>query len=722
MKRVTPMAADLYEDQQTLPANDPGKEVQVESSNVARSQGVDYEEKRRWLRLELFLSFIEWARGKLGRQALPSIVEPDGEGGRDVGLPRTQTVEGWEDCLRLVVEELRALGGSTEGQFLAIGSKFQDFYRDAREISRMSSSVSSLMSGEEISTTINGLQKILNGMKGLDGETRRSAETLSGILDILGNIHNSLAGFQKVVQVLNVLCISTRIESARFGENDTGFDTLADDIKKLALHIEAKFANILNQSETLSLLIRDALSRVVGLEARQRGQAQAILDRLMEGLGSLMEKHELSSRAARNVSARYQEISGGIGEIVASMQFHDITRQQIGHVEQALEDLAPVAAGVVERDGRKGWSRRLKKRDEHRRAIEAGAQQASELESPLEADIGKVGDVCELQSIQLVHARDKLSGAVNRIIHNLRATASHIQGMSKEIQEMAGAAGEAGDSFLSGMESGLSVVTAALAEYTGVNAELSAAIRSVTSTIVNMSAFVSDIERISLQIKLIALNAIVKAEHIGETGVALGVLADAVHRLSVETRDQTASVSEVFRAINAAAEELSLNVDVEKQGGGLETGHMAEELKALIATLHDVNQRIVGLLTRIDESGRKLWEDIEQTVSEVTVHEHVTGVIDRVVLGLDAVVDHSRFLVPSSSTLERADMLKALESAYTMHSEREVHELVLGGAPSDSAGGTVTGERAKDAVSGSCGSESDAEASEEDLGDNFELF
>ena len=207
------------------------------------------------------------------------------------------------------------------------------------------------------------------------------------------------------------------------------------------------------------------------------------------------------------------------------MQFHDITRQRIEHVQQALAGLGP----------------------HERSAGNAGPQRVGEFlfgcirQKPKGTgeDLRLAGDVCHLQIAQLHYARDELVSAVNNILDNLNALADLVAEMARETSKMAGAADETGQSFLTGVEAGFSSVTSALKAYGEADRELSLAMGSVGSMLGEMSEHTGNIESIGEKIKRLALNATVKACHIGEEGATLGVLAEAIHQLSVETRQRT---------------------------------------------------------------------------------------------------------------------------------------------------------------------------------------
>ena len=601
--------------------------------------------------------------------------------------------------MRSMGRDLGSLGKSTEGEFLSVGEKLQSFYQRAVEISKISSSVAKLMSGEELSAVIAGFRNVIDRTKRLESESRRNTETLRDVLENITHLNHQVEGFRNTIRRLRVLCVSTRIESVRLVDMETGFEALAEEVGKLSLEIENRCFQLLASSDSLDRLIGQTLSKVLDLEAIQQTQAGIVLDKTMSSLESLLEKHGLSAGAAGQISVRYEAISRRIGEIVSSMQFHDITRQRIEHAQQALAGLC-----AHERSAGNGG--------QHEDGRGAGEH------------LRLVVNVCTLQAAQLHHAREELVSAVNKILDNLSALADLVTDMAQETSKMAGAADETGHSFLTGVEAGFSSVTSALKTYGEADRELSLAMGSARSMLGEISAHTEGIESIGEKIKLLALNAAVKACHLGDQGATLGVLAEAIQQLSVETCRQTENASYALRSITSASESLCADVNAggtEKAG---EVEFIGEALRTQLQTLQDVNQGIVALLTRMNLDGCSLSEDIRKTIDEVHVHRRVDLVISKVVSGLEEIEASSQSRWPAEDRADRAEHMKTLKAAYTMQGEREVHSSLLewktnpaeklhGDAVNSLTAGGMENEKS--------GRESD-KADEEDLGDNVEFF
>ncbi len=613
--------------------------------------------------------------------------------------------------------ELEALGRSTEKEFLSVGEKLQNFHGLAGEIAERSASVARLLSGEETSAAIKGFREVMDRMRGLEGESRQNTTLLANVLEILARLDHELRSFFETARSLRVLCVSTRIESARLGERDIGFSALAGEVGNLALLIEEKTAHLLARSESLNGIIGGALLRVTEIEAGQHVQAGLILEKTMSNLGSLQEKHALSSAAAKQISPRYEAVSWSIGEIVTSMQFHDITRQRMEHVKKALDSI------VCARPNSGGT----------RRAKDVGA--AQRLFSGLPGRSGRAprngnpfrtaGEICAIQAAQLQDARDQLVSAVENIIENLVRVADQVVMMSQETEGMARAANQTDQSFLSKVEEGFDAVIAELSAYDVSSRELATLMDSVGGTLREMSAYTDDIEGIGAKIRRIALNAIVKASQLGDEGATLDVLAEAVHSLSIEACRRTETAGEALRSIVSASESLYAGIrndGADRANAGLT--RMGETLKTLLGGLKAVNRDLVSLLARMNEGAHLLSEGIRRTVAQVTVHHRVDDVVGRALDQLDEIVSDCRRHDPIAGRSGPAELIKGLETFYSMQGERQVHQSAVSATgavfrkPGSRPGGPSSVSRMKDEKPKE-GPENDPAT---DMGDNVELF
>lgn len=589
---------------------------------------------------------------------------------------------GWRDIIHPAIETLRRMAGTTEDEFLQIGSRLQAFYQRSADISGMANQLVTAVSGENVVSLTSRLQQMMVDMEEYLANAReRSSEsclTLERVQLLLDKLSEPMEGFQKMNKSLRMLSISTKIESARLGELGSGFVNLAMDVEKLSHQVHEKSAAILTHRQLLASIITDNLAEVRSSETKQDVMVLATLKDTTANLAELVSVNERCTMFGSTVSSISAEVTDSISEVVSSMQMHDMTRQQLEHVVEALERLVGDLAAAS--------------------ATEAGSTPGRVI---IEA-----GDICELQEAQLRFASSELYSAVCTIVDNLRDVAKKQSVIAQESVTITGSTGSAGSSFVDVMSQGMTAVTAVLKSCALADRNMSDTMKKVAQTINEIAAFVTDIEAIGSEIDLIALNSQIKAALTGPEGAALGVLAEAIKRLSDEAVRQTDSVAETLTGIHAVTEHLLVDAENEEDQLGASISLMQDELAVILSTLGEMNAEMLSVLSGLNSRVLSLTEDVEQATAGVDVHERTKVMSDAVLADLELIVAQSRQIEPASS--EFKENLRHMEEHYTMESERHIHE-ALARKRSGQAAVAVPGV-------------SKAGPDDSEFGDNFDLF
>ena len=264
--------------------------------------------------------------------------------------------------------------------------------------------------------------------------------------------------------------------------------------------------------------------------------------------------------------------------------------------------------------------------------------------------VGWLGDVCTTQSSQLLHTKDELVGAVDCVIKNLLGISENVKDIVGETQALSGSTNQSGAPLLSQIEKGVMSVIKSLRENAERGKEISA---SVSIAVHGMSEFVKEIEDISVEIKLIAFNAQVKAKRTGAEGNTLGVLAEGIQGLAVDAGRHTTSVLEKLKTITDEAKIFHGGSDASSNPDGVETIGMVNTLEGLAGDLHRTNADFTALLVKIAEGGQTLGEDIEALAHQIVFHKEMGETLDGIATELIGIAAHGEKLVPSSSRERR---------------------------------------------------------------------
>ena len=586
----------------------------------------------------------------------------------------------WSSCLTPTIQILQRLAGSTEDQFLELGGKLQDFAIRSSKISSVSNELVELVAGSESSQLTERLRHLFSDMNNyleqVNTQGTQSCSTLEQIMVQLDKVIQPLEGFQKMDKALRMLSISTKIESARLGDLGAGFTTLAMDVEKLSQTVSEKSAGIMIQRQALAQLISSNLQMVRTTEEHHYTDAHKILTAVGNNLETLSDLNTTCSATGNQVALISDQISSDIGAVVASMQFHDITRQQIEHVIEALEKL-----------------------------LQHTCNNTVPNDDTCPAVVAEIGDICELQTAQTRHAADQLSKATNTILDSLRDIGAKQTQISLELQQtLMGNADSAETSLLETMEKEMHQVTLILQNCEKADRELSTAMQKVTGTMAEIGGFVSDIEAVGSEIDLIALNAQIKAAHTGPQGAALGVLAEAIKRLSLEAVVQTEAVSSTLQAINGITASMADLNFLEAGDSAQQVSEMEQEAQQIISSLSAINRSLLQQLSTLARTAESLADEINLTTSSIHVHEEIQQQTEQAVQALEQIYTEARAQVPASS--EFRDNLRHMEQRYTMESERMIHEMMA----------------ARHGVKLSLQKQQESSSSDSEYGDNVDLF
>ena len=241
----------------------------------------------------------------------------------------------WTGTLKCVIERLDGLNRDTEQYFLKIGGKLAGFI-DAVDL--MSSELDSLVS--QVSTKLGqgtslAFTAALDRSREIQSHTEGSGGILVRLRQEAERLKRILAGFRGTVSTFRTLGLLTRIEGARLGDARAEFGGMAS----MAVDVRVRVEKALASAALLIPAIEKALQNVSALEKGQARELPSVIARVLSNLATFSEVQKKSRDAAVRMVDQYNAISESFTRLIVSMQFHDITRQQIEHVIDMLRRL-----------------------------------------------------------------------------------------------------------------------------------------------------------------------------------------------------------------------------------------------------------------------------------------------------------------------------------------------------------------------------------------------
>jgi len=547
---------------------------------------------------------------------------------------------------------------SCENDFLRLGESLHGFNATASDVSQRSAALAELTSGEAVSTATAKLSSQLELLvKSCDVSTiGREVDGLGAIAEVGARLSENMRDFTRLVKHLSMLGISTRIESARLGSQGLGFSTLADDVEKLAGKIHSSSERISSRAVDLTKQCLEASKSIQEMEQARCTYSHSAMELLEADLGALEKLREASRRTAGEISEEAASLVGSVSEAVLSMQFHDIIRQQLEHVAEATVEVGSM--------GRSGPGT-------------PGGHEARDWDELT----GWMRSVLALQHSQLGNARERFAQAMDSLETSLRE-------ISDRVRSMAAKAGSLGTSdtgqggVLGQIEKEVLSIAQSLKDYAAMESRMSAVMGEVSGSIREMASSVSEIEEVGSEIELIALNASVRAAHTGEEGKALGVLASAVQKLSVDARTQTDRIAGLLASVDAGSLDVAAIAGASVDSNTFETA--IAELDVEVANLKALDEHVSQAALALQKEASGLSGDIERTVSALDFKRNLLSSMTVAEERLQLQAEMLRAALPENHVESHSPRLREMLERYTMDAERLVHEDVLGIGPGQS--------------------------------------
>ncbi|SDB03216.1 hypothetical protein SAMN05660653_00137 [Desulfonatronum thiosulfatophilum] len=621
------------------------------------------------------------------------------------------SIRQWGSVLERLDQELSQVIPAREEDFLALGANIQAYTSKSRKMAREAADLTTLTGGEEISQIVETLGYELNQINEVCGFTSRETDLrrLEKVVRLISSLETRTGSFRKIVRTLQMLGVTTRIESARLGEKGRGFMNLAGQVDSLGQNIIDHWNKIVNDTKILHEHVTSALHRTGALVREQRSVTEEALSSGHKNLETLVRLTDQSGAASQTLSSRTSEISSHVGSIVSSLQFHDIARQQVEHVCEAVEDMTQMLLVGVDGEG-------------------------EDAETKMQDLACWIADVCSLQVSQLRQCGVAFEQAIETLTGNLSSITDTVAAMDRDLRAILGAEDNSSHNALDQIEANVHLLIDFMQGYSAKSEELADIMRTVGDMVSQMAAYVANIEEVGAEIELIALNASVQAAHTGEEGLALGVLAGAIQRLSMDARTLTDVVADELRDISEHAHELLKLADISVNTQKL--GQQVGRLEEMISSLRTLNQQTVQTFSEVRAMGAELKRDLLDQIEAITFHHPMLAELRQagdafMELANQALEHSSRDCDPA----DRPERLKVLLSRYTMEAERMVHlglDQDEADAAQDDSGVDLFGDDDGVELFGDDSNvelfDDDSRTSkkpeqrEEDLGDNVELF
>lgn len=554
---------------------------------------------------------------------------------------------------------LETTGRNAEPGFMKIGGELQSVHSDAKKLTQKTLHAVEFINAESEDSVLFKIKKaVKDSFSELeDCQTGLSEHLCNGseIVKHLGDLYASFAGVKKIAKSLSVLGIYIRIESSRSAETFEMFEAVAQEIKQVSEKVGQISQNIRDDVRTertnqisANGEISDGLEKL-GKLAEDAEQAVKSAVREIEQIA------ELSSKILEQAVLRSEKISGQISELVVSIQFYDSMYQRIEHIVTALRDVESS----------------LKREISTSEVDDAMAQKLSSAHSILAiqaAQLGRIISDIEKVYQQSKNAFEKLMEEVDRLASDF---STHGTG---NLQFRGSREGRTSDSFkILGLS--LQNFHNILGQGQTLFERMEEAASQASLTANRLSDQTKHVHSINLDTHILALNSIVKSEHLGKKGNNLKVLAHEMTRLSDQTKKIVFNVEGLLESIISMGRQLYNPKPRNTQ---------KEPVKSTVDEALDTSIQEISLsYDRFTEDSLDIYkrsEMLKNDILEMNTHlDFLSELAAEMEVYFRKLKDIEKALIcfVGEDVGEDIENAEKIAQRYTMEKEREIHREIM---------------------------------------------
>lgn len=538
--------------------------------------------------------------------------------------------------LRATEKVLGAMAAGAEREMDRLGRDFENLAREASAILDAAGAIVGCAESERMGSVLPGVRRLGNAAKDfIRGRLTATAGILETVIaeeKLLRQLEELTRGQKAIVRETEMLRVLTHIEVARLGDVGAGFQYLAHELNDFSQSVARSTQELTRHTEERRKAIEET-RRALAVQLPQMREEFARIELSLDGelgavegtLGQLLET-PLRFRAC------VEEVAGQIAGVVAAIQAHDITRQQMDHVQSAL---GTIAAG-----------------------LEAGSNQA-------QARAGLA-----IQSYQLQNAQQTVAGWLKQIrtcLEGIRRIASSeildlgrvVMGQQRVLSaqlvrmEQLEAACETGDARVQASFAGIAGLMALVSEHL----ERSRSVRD--------------------RLQLLMFNSIVEANHLGSQ-------ADGILEISTTIKRIAATWGEITARSEAATAEIGRLVEASRGTVEAFSEDSYQDLRA------SRTRTAGGLAILRDAAGcaQTRGREIETAVGALQASlAEIAGAGDRLESGFGRLpaalvtIDRERQALEEGGGFDAEAMERRFSAEYTTEMERAVLRAALAGGP-----------------------------------------
>ncbi|MBQ9213482.1 MAG: hypothetical protein IJ150_06050, partial [Bacteroidales bacterium] len=453
---------------------------------------------------------------------------------------------------------------------------------------------------------------------------------------------------------LNFLLVNLKLNIA-YSDNEK-IIPLAEIIESITTEINKLKIILPKISESLTIVknvTRLSSGKLIEIRKKNILDIDRVTGQINDSVILLKDKQAVAAKKMPELTKRTQSYFDSVNKIIMNLQYHDIIRQKMEHVQATHKNIIKELSAMdlnTHSDGTIDLSETAKQ-------------------------FLQIRDIAGVQVAQLINTNKEYQKAFAVIMRKFWDISEDMSVISQLCNEFVGN-NDLTDSYYKDVQDRLRGTTTVLKRLITANEDFGEEIETINRTIDEKHDKIDEIksvyDNINDKIETI-LNTITSQK---ETG--LERITDEVSQLVETILENLNDVVLFFSQAQNISKKLQ---EINHEDSGNEISNNLKELNnkisELLASIEDHNEKIEIILTNNSKLSLNLSSEIKSSVEQVKYYDFFEKIMLEIVSQLNTIYSKLDSNTLNMIKSNKAENLKSLEERYTMESERIIHQQII---------------------------------------------
>lgn len=551
-------------------------------------------------------------------------------------------------------EQILQLHQCSSDDFLGLNADFKQYYRQAKVISDNATQIFNGLAESETKVLLRDIETLYKDLKHIQlqfsGYLNKAIVSLREIMELQGKLFLPVKNMNQDLLTLKFLLANIKISNSSMGKSELSnlerllhrYNEVINDFKICGYQNESNLDK-LKDSVSKSLKHFEAISE------KHMQEFESMLNNVHYGIILFAEKHEEVARQIPELTQKTESSSKSIADIITNLQYHDIIRQKMEHVQathkKLLDDLE---------------------------STESIDNEDIEKNQKL---LVRIRDLANLQSAQLVHANKEYQQAIEAITNKFLAISNDMTTIASMCKDISLSQTNSDEMYLQNLIDKMQTSSQVLTTFKEAGLSFHQQLSELTSKIVSnndglnkFSESIHSLREVTGQTLETLAKEVEHNKELSETLAQVRSLYQDVEKFEQEIQQGFGKISNLgSQLLPDIGNTLKENIN---------DGIYTQAAHSITSIINQLNQKYLSIKSLLEQnlsSSKAISVDVRESISKIKYYDF----FEKIIVDIIAEFNHIyQMLKTELSEIAKDEDIESIKSLYTMASEHKIHDKV----------------------------------------------